>query len=86
MLGDRNVIKKEDEKFIKYKEFTREIIIKRNVKTQVRSAAPGAISKSLRHYLSKISGKHEIKALQKKSHTGHCTHTEKVQSTKISTS
>ena len=34
----------------------------------------GTISKSLRPYLSNIPGKHEIKALQKNSHIGHCTY------------
>jgi len=34
----------------------------------------GTISKSLRQYLSNITGKHEIKGLQKSSHIGHCTH------------
>jgi len=83
MPEDRNVIKNEAEKVTKYKEFTRKIIIKKNLKTQVRA---GAISKSFRHYLSKRSAKHQIKALpKKKSHTGHCKITEKVLSTKIST-
>jgi hypothetical protein len=40
----------------------------------VKIGANGAISKSLKHYLSNIQGKHEIK-LQKYSHIGHCTQT-----------
>jgi hypothetical protein len=32
--------------------------------------ATGTISKSLRQYLSNITGKHEIKEMQKKSHLG----------------
>jgi len=42
----------------------------------VINGATGTISKSLRQYLSNISGEHEINELQKKnSHIGHCTHT-----------
>jgi len=49
-----------------------------NVKTKVIPViigANGTISKALIHYLSNIPGKHEIKGLQKNSHTGHITHT-----------
>jgi hypothetical protein len=66
--GDRNVIKKEAEKILKYKDLT--IYIQRmwNVKTKVISViigATGTISKSFRKYVSKIPGKHEVKELQK---------------------
>jgi hypothetical protein len=43
--------------------------------TAVIIGVNGTISKSLRQFLSNIPGKHEIKELQKKSHTGHCKQT-----------
>ena len=66
--GDRNVIKKEAEKILKYKELTREIQRMWNVKTKVIpiiKRATGTISKSFRKYVSNIPGKHEVKELQK---------------------
>jgi hypothetical protein len=66
--GDRNVIKKEAEKILKYKDFTIEIQRMWNIKTKVISViieATGTISKSFIKYLSKIPGKHEIKELHK---------------------
>jgi len=66
--ADRNVIKKEAEKIIKYKDLTIEIQRMWNVKTKVIPViigATGAISKSLRKYVSNIPGKHEVKELQK---------------------
>jgi hypothetical protein len=66
--GDRNVTKKEAEKVIKYKDLTIEIQRMWNVKTNVLPviiAATGTIQKSFRKYLSNITGKHEIKKLQK---------------------
>ena len=42
---------------------------------KVMIGATGNISKSPRQYLRNIPGKHEIKELQKNSHTRHCTHT-----------
>jgi hypothetical protein len=66
--GDRNVIKKEAEKILKYKDFTIEIQRMWNVKTNVIPViigATGTISKSFRKYLSNIPGKHEVKELQK---------------------
>ena len=62
--GDRNVIKKEVVKFLKYKYLTAEIKGMWNIKTEVIPAiieAAGTISKSFRKYPSNISGKHEIK-------------------------
>jgi hypothetical protein len=41
----------------------------------VKTGATGSISRSLRQYLSNITGKHEIKELQKQSQIGYCTHT-----------
>jgi len=66
--GDRNVIKKEAEKILKYKYLT--IVIQRmwNVKTKVIpiiTGANGTVSKSFRKYVSNIPGKHEVKELQK---------------------
>jgi hypothetical protein len=66
---DRNVIKREAEKILKYKDLT--IVIQRmwDVKTKVIPAiigATGTISMSFRKYVSKISGNHEVKELQKR--------------------
>jgi len=66
--GDRNVIKKEAEKILKYKDVTIEIHRMWNVKTKVIPViigATGTISKSFRKYVSNIPGKHEVKELQK---------------------
>jgi len=66
--GDINVIKKEAEKILKYKDLT--IGIKRmwNVKTKVIPViigATGTIAKSLRKYVSNITGNYKVKELQK---------------------
>ena len=66
--GDRNVIKKEAEKILKYKDLKIEIQRMWNVKTKVIAiirGATGTISKSFRKYVSNIPGKHEVKELQK---------------------
>jgi len=66
--GDRNVIKKEAEKILKYKDLTIEIQRMWNVKTKVIPViigATGTISKSCRKYVSNIPGKHEVKEQQK---------------------
>ena len=66
--GDRNVIKKEAEKILKYKDFTIEIQPMCSVKVKVIpviTRVTGTISKSLRQYLSNILEKHKIKELQK---------------------
>jgi len=66
--GDINVIKKEAEKILKYKDLTTEIQRMWNVKTKVIPViigATGTISKSFRKYVSNIPGKHEVKELQK---------------------
>jgi hypothetical protein len=63
---DRNVIKKEDEKILKYKNII-EIYHMWNVKAKVIPViirAIGTISKSLIQYLSSITGKREIKKIQ----------------------
>ena len=57
--GDRNVIKKEAEKILKYKDFTIEIQRRWNVKTKVIPVirgATGTISKTFRKYVSNIPG------------------------------
>jgi hypothetical protein len=62
------VIKKEAEKILKYKDLITEIQRMWNVKTKLAPViigATGTISKSFRKYLSSITGKHDIKELQK---------------------
>jgi len=66
--GDKNVIKKEAEKILKYKDLTTEIQRMWNVKTKVIPViiwATGTVSGSFRKYVSNIAGKHEVKGLQK---------------------
>jgi hypothetical protein len=66
--GDRNVIKQEAKNILNYKYVTTEIQRMWHVKTNVIPViigATGTISKSFRKYLSNITGKHEIKGLQK---------------------
>ena len=75
-FGGRNVIKKEAEKILKYKDLTIEMQRMWNVKTKVIPViigATGTISKSFRKYVSNISGTHEVKELQKTAilDTGH---------------
>jgi hypothetical protein len=65
--GDRNVILKETEKILKYKDLTIEIQRMWNVKIRVMPViigATGTISKSFRKYVSTIPGNHEVKELQ----------------------
>ena len=67
--GDRNVIKREAEKILKYKDLTTEGSTGQwNVKAKVIPVTSGAtvtIPKSLGQYLNNIPGKHEIKEQQK---------------------
>ena len=66
--GDRNVIKKESDNILKYKDLTIEIQRMWKVKTRVIPViigATGTISKSFRKYISNIPGNHEVKELQK---------------------
>ena len=84
--GDRNVIKKESKKILKYKDLTIEIQRMWNVKTKVIPViigVTGTISKSFRNYVSNIPGKHEVKERQKNSHNGHCTHTAESTNVKV---
>jgi hypothetical protein len=67
-FGGRNVIKKEAEKILKYKDLTMEIQFMWNVKTKVIPViigGTGTISKSFRNYTSNIPGNHDVKNLQK---------------------
>jgi len=64
--GDRNVIKKEAEKIVKYKDLTIEIQRMWNVKTKVIPViigATGTIPTTFRKYVTNIPGKHEVKEL-----------------------
>jgi hypothetical protein len=64
--GDRNVIKKEAEKSLKYKDLTIEIQHVWNVRViPVVIGATGTISKSFRKYVSNAPGNHDVKELQK---------------------
>ena len=66
--GDGNVIKKEAEKILKYKDLTIEIQCMWKVKTRVIPVligVTGTISKSFRKYISNIPRNHEVKELQK---------------------
>ena len=66
--GDRNVIKKEAEKILKYKDLTIEIQRMWNVNTKVipvKIGATGTISKTFRKYVSNKPGNREVKELQK---------------------
>ena len=71
--GDRNVIKKEDQKILKYKDLIIEIQRMQNVQTKVIPViirATRTISVSLRQYVSNRPGKHEIKELRKRAVLG----------------
>jgi hypothetical protein len=62
--GDRNVIKKEAEEFLKYKNCKIEIKCMWNVKPKlipVITGAVGTVSESFRKYLNNITGRHEVK-------------------------
>jgi hypothetical protein len=63
ILGDRNVIRKEAKKILKYKDLITEIQCMWSVKTKVTPViigATGTISKSFRKYMSCIPGKREV--------------------------
>jgi len=69
--GDRNEIKKEAEKILKYKELTIEILRMWNVKRKVIPViigATGTISKSFTKYMSNIPGS---QGTTENSHIGH---------------
>jgi hypothetical protein len=65
--GNRNVIKKDSDKILKYIDLITEIQCMWNVKAKVIPViigVNGTSSKSFRQYLSNIPGKHKIKTLQ----------------------
>ena len=69
VLGDRNDIKEEAEKILKYEDLIIQIQCTWNVKAKVIPViigATGTVSKSLRQYLGNIPGNNEIKEIQKK--------------------
>jgi hypothetical protein len=73
ILEDRNVIQKEAEKILKYKDLTIQIQRMWNVKTRVIPVvigATGTISISFRIYVNIISGNHEVMELQKTAKLG----------------
>jgi len=83
--GDRNVIKKEAEKILKYQDLIMEIQRMWKVKSKVIPViigVIGTISESLRQYLINIPGKHEIKNC-KKQHVRHCTQTAESANVKV---
>jgi len=59
--GDRNVIKEEAEKILKYEDLIIEIQRMLNVKAKVIPGANGTISKSLRQYLSNKPGNTKLR-------------------------
>jgi len=66
--GDRNVIRRKAEKILKYEDLITKIQRMWNVKANVIPViivANGTITNSLRQYLSNITGKQEIKEIQK---------------------
>jgi cell division inhibitor SulA len=68
-----NVIKKEAENVLKYKDLMTEMQRMWNLKAKVMAliiGKNGTISKSLRQYLSNILGKHEFKKLRKTAKLG----------------
>ena len=71
--GNRNVIKKEAEKILKYKDLTIEMQRMWNAKARVIPVvigATGTISKSFRKYVSNITGNRDVKELQKTAKLG----------------
>ena len=66
--GDRNAIKKEAEKILKYKDLTIAIQRMWNVQTKVIPViigATGTVSESFRKYMSNVPVKREVKELRK---------------------
>ena len=64
--GDRNMVKKEAEKILKYQDLITEIQRMWNVEAKVIPViigVTGTISKSLRQYPSNVPRKHEVKEL-----------------------
>jgi len=66
--GDRNVIQKEAERIVTYKDVKIEIQRMWNVKAKmipVIMGATGTISESFRQYLRNVDRKHDVKEVQK---------------------
>jgi NDP-sugar pyrophosphorylase family protein len=66
--GDRNAIKREAERIVKYKDVIIEIQLMWNVAAKVIPViigTTGTISESFRQYLRNVDRKHEIKGVQK---------------------
>jgi hypothetical protein len=79
------VIKKGDEKTLKYKDLIREIQHMWNVKARVITVikeVTGTMSKSLRQYLSNIPGKQNL-GITQNSHSRHCKHTMESANVKV---
>jgi hypothetical protein len=75
--SDKNVIRKEAEKKLKYKYVSIEIQRMWNMKCfviPVIIGATGIVSKSLQKYLETIPGQHSIDSLEKNCHTRNMTH------------
>jgi len=76
--GDRNVIKKEAEKILKYKDLTIEIQCMWNVKAKMRPVvieATGTISEIIQAISEQHNRKARNQGTTNKSHIGHFTHT-----------
>jgi hypothetical protein len=66
--GDRNVIQKEAQNILKYKDLTIETQRTWNVKSRLIPVVIGetrTISKSFRNYVSTIPGNHDVREIQK---------------------
>ena len=77
--GDRNVIKKEAEKILKYEDLITEIQSVWNLKAKmipVIIGATGTISKSLRQYLNNKPGKYELRNYKQQPYLSLHTHYE----------
>ena len=83
--GDRNVIKKEAENVLQYKDLTTEIQRMWNVKTKaipVIIGATGTVSKSFRKYVSNIPGNMKPRNYRKQPYWPLHTHTAEITNVK----
>ena len=84
--GDKNVIKKEAKKILKFKDLTIEIKRMWNVKTRVIPAiivATGNISKSFKKIHKEHNRKPCSEGTTENSHIGHCAHTSECSNVKV---